>query len=120
MVRRFLLAAVSFALAAAVRAQLVPITRCNAAIPCNIPFGLRPADAAAWTPGAQQGQGAGISVSAGIEEGLKPRVDMRPVPEDASERAARIFLRKNPPPTTHTQTPTSAPVPTPTPAPRAP
>ena len=27
------------------RAQLVPITRCNSAIPCNIPYGLRPADA---------------------------------------------------------------------------
>jgi hypothetical protein len=118
--RRLLLATVSFALAAAALAQLVPITRCNAAIPCNIPFGLRPADAATWTPDARQGQGAGISVSAGIEEGLKPRVDTRPVPEDASERAARIFLRKNPPPTTPTRTGTPAPAPTATPAPKAP
>src|SRR4051812_45640672 len=79
------------------RGQIVPITRCQAAIPCSIPMGLRPADAAAWTPGSQIGRGnTAISVSAGIEDGLKPRIDTPHVSEDPSDRAARIFLKRNP------------------------
>jgi hypothetical protein len=64
----------------------------------------------AGSPYARTGQGnAVISVSAGIEEGLKPRIDRHPVPEDPSEFAARIFVRKNPPPVA---------APTPFPAPK--
>ena len=98
MIRRALAGAIVLAAsAAAARAQLVPITRCNAAIPCSIPMGLRPADAAAWTPGAKTGQGnTGISIS--MDERLKPKVDTPPSPisEDPADRAARIFVRRNP------------------------
>jgi hypothetical protein len=77
----------------------VPLTRCNAAIPCSIPFGLRPADAVTLSPYARTGAGnAAFSVSAGVEEGLKPRVDTPPVSEDPSDRAARLFVKRNPPP----------------------
>jgi hypothetical protein len=96
--RRALLAA-SLLLGAASgsRAQIVPLSRCNAAIPCSIPFGLRPADGVAFSPYAKTGQGnTAISVSAGIEEGLKPKIDKVPVSEDPSERAARIFVKKYP------------------------
>lgn len=121
MARRALLAALTFLVAAGARAQLVPIARCNAAIPCNIPIGLRPADAAAWTPDSKQGQGGvPISVSAGIEEGLKPKVDTRAVSEDPSERAARIFLRRNPAPATTPAAKGPAKEPTPAPTPRPP
>jgi hypothetical protein len=118
--RRPVLAALTFLFAAGARAQLVPIARCNAAIPCNIPIGLRPADAAAWTPDSKQGQGAvPISVSTGIEDGLKPKIDTRTVSEDPSERAARIFLRRNPAPAPSPKPKAaSAPVTTPAPTPR--
>jgi len=95
--RTFAAAFLLSALASAASAQLVPVTQCNAAIPCSIPMGLRPADAAAWTPGAKVGQGnAVMSMSAGIEEGLKPKIDVPHVSEDPSDRAARIFLKRNP------------------------
>lgn len=78
-------------------AQLVPITRCNSAIPCNIPYGLRPADAAAWTPGNNLGQGnTGISVSSDFSNGIMPKIDRPPVSEDPVEAAARMFVRKYP------------------------
>lgn len=103
------------AVAAGAAAQLVPVTRCNGALPCSIPYGLRPADAAAWTPGAQVGQGnTALSVSTGIEQ-LNPKIDMRPAPQDPSEFAARIYVKKNPLPKT---TPGPTPVPTPAPAAR--
>jgi hypothetical protein len=105
------LALSGFTVAGAARAQLVPITRCNAAIPCSIPIGLRPADAAAWTPGAKTGQGnTGISVS--MDERLKPKVDKPPSPisEDPTDRAARIFMKRNP----LAVTPKPTPKPTPT------
>ncbi len=120
MARRALLAALTFLIAAGARAQLVPITRCNGAMPCNIPIGLRPADAAAWTPGGNQGQrGALMSVSTGVDEGLKPKIDTRAVSEDPSERAARIFLRRNPAPapTPAAKGPAKEPTPAPTPRP---
>jgi len=85
-------------IAAAARAQLVPITRCQAAIPCSIPYGLRPADAAAWTPGARVGQG-NTAISIGVDDRLKPEVQTPHVSEDPTERAARIFMRRNPLPT---------------------
>ena len=111
MTRLALAAAVLLAVTAEAGAQLVPVTRCNSAIPCSIPFGLRPADAAAWTPGAKVGQGnTAVSVSAGVEEGLKPRIDRPPVSEDPVEAAARMYVRRNPAP------PTPKPTPRPTPA----
>lgn len=119
-------AAVILATAAAARAQLVPITRCNSAIPCNIPMGLRPADAAAWTPGNNLGQGnTGISVSSGLDNGLHPKIDRPPVSEDPVEAAARMYVRRYPvggtPRPTGVATPKPAAVgnakPTPKPAP---
>ena len=79
------------------RAQIVPITRCNAAIPCNIPYGLRPADAAGWTPGSNVGQGnTGISMSTNFTDGLVPKIDKPPISEDPVEAAARMYVRKYP------------------------
>ncbi len=99
------------------RAQLVPITRCNSAIPCNIPMGLRPADAAAWTPGNKLGQGnTGVSVSTGLENGLQPKIDRPPVSEDPVEAAARMYVRRNPAPPLAKPTPAPAPAPKATPA----
>lgn len=110
---------------ASARAQLVPITRCNGAIPCNIPTGLRPADAAAWTPGNNLGQGnTGISVSSGLENGFQPRIDRPPVSEDPVEAAARMYVRRYPAatprptglPTPKAKPANAAPKPSPTPA----
>jgi len=120
-------AAVLLVTTASARAQLVPITRCNSAIPCNIPTGLRPADAAAWTPGNNLGQGnTGISVSSGLDNGIHPKVDRPPVSEDPVEAAARMYVRRYPaggtPRPTTVPTPKSAaalaPAPKPTPAPK--
>jgi hypothetical protein len=87
----------ALALAPPAGGQLVPLTLCQSAIPCNIPFGLRPADSVAGSPYARTGN-AVLSVSAGVEEGLKPRIDRTSASEDPSEFAARLFLRRNPPP----------------------
>ena len=108
------------ALPSSLPAQIVPITRCNAAIPCNIPYGLRPADAAGWTPGANVGQGnTGISMSTNFQDGLLPKVDKPPVSEDPVEAAARMYVRKYPAPASSSSKPTSLkPTPTPTPQPR--
>ncbi len=94
---------------AAAFAQIVPLSRCNAALPCSIPFGLRPADTVAFSPYARTGN-SGVSVSAGVEEGLTPKLDRAPISEDPSERAARIFVKRNPR--------LAGPAPAPTPRPR--
>jgi len=110
-IRRTLAAAIVLAAcAASSRAQLVPITRCNGAIPCSIPIGIRPADAAAWTPGAKTGQG-NTAVSVSVDERLKPHIDTPHVSEDPTDRAARIFMKRNPLPT-----PRPSPKPTPKPS----
>lgn len=106
--RARILAALLLASAAPVFAQIVPLSRCQAAIPCSIPFGLRPADATTFSPYARTGN-AGVSVSAGVEEGLKPKLDRAPISEDPSERAARIFVMRNPYAAGPTKTPTPAP-----------
>ena len=113
MKRALLLSALfSLAFASGARAQLVPLSQCGAAIPCSIPSGLRPADAAALSPYGRVGPGnSAISVSAGIEEGLKPRVVTRAIAEDPSERAARLFVKHNPSLAARTPTPTPAPRP---------
>ena len=108
------------------RAQLVPITRCNSAIPCNIPYGLRPADAAGWTPGSNVGQGnTAISMSTDFSEGLMPKIDKPPLSEDPVEAAARMYLRKYPAPGAATKKsedsprpPAAKPTPAPAPAPQ--
>ena len=83
--------------AADARAQLVPISECGAAIPCNIPKGLRPADAAALSPnGRPSGSNTAVGVRVVPAEGFKPEPVTRSVAEDPSERAARIFYRRNP------------------------
>lgn len=87
-------------------AQIVPLSRCQAAIPCSIPFGLRPADATAFSPYAKTGNAA---VSVSIDDDLKLKVDRPPISEDPSERAARIFVKRNPYPAAPTPTPTPAP-----------
>jgi hypothetical protein len=106
---------------AVVLAQIVPVTRCNAAIPCNIPYGLRPADAAGWTPGANVGQGnTAVSLSTDFTNGLAPKIDRPPLSEDPVEAAARMYVRRYPAPGTPkpvSTKPAAKPVPAPTPAP---
>jgi hypothetical protein len=117
MKRLTLLAAFALAAAAAdAGAQLVPVQDCGTAIPCSIPKGFVPADAAPWIPNARAGAGSGLfSFSAGIEESLKLSLDTRPVEESDSERAARLFVRKypaftlRPPPPAPTPAPPAAP-----------
>jgi hypothetical protein len=94
-----LLGSVAAASPAPLFAQLVPVTHCNAAIPCNIPYGLRPWRAANWTPGASWSMpSAAISVFSPIDQGLSPRIVTRPVADDPAETAARMYVRKNPSP----------------------
>ena len=90
-------------------AQLVPLARCHAAIPCSIPYGLRPADAVSNLPDAGFGNSL-IGVGLAVDNGLKARVAVSPVSEDPVESAARLYVRKNP---------LKAPRPTPTPRPSA-
>ena len=112
-----LLAALALGLAAVAadapaQTQLVPLSQCGAAIPCSIPVGLRPADAAAASPYGRVGAGNTlVSMAAAVDESLKPRVVTRAVAEDPSERAARLFLRKNP--SWGLRTPAPAPTPPP-------
>jgi hypothetical protein len=115
--------------AAEARAQLVPISQCGSAIPCNIPTGLRPADAAALSPnGRPSGGNALIGMQLNPAEGFKPEIVTREIAEDPSDRAARIFVKRNPgfamprtekapAPQPAAQTaPAAAPTPPPTPA----
>jgi len=114
-----LLLIVAAAAPALLSAQIVPITRCNAAIPCNIPYGLRPSDAAGWTPGSNVGQGnTGISMSTNFTDGLVPKIDKPPISEDPVEAAARMYVRKYPAPQTTKAAPKAAPAATPVPAPK--
>ena len=87
-------------------AQLVPITTCHAAIPCSIPFGLRPADSLANNPYGNSGN-TGPVVATSVDAALKPRLVMRPVSEDPADSAARIFVKRNP----HLLGPTPRPTP---------
>jgi hypothetical protein len=108
--RLVLLAALGWAgLASSGAAQLVPLSQCGAAIPCSIPVGLRPADAAAVSPYGRVGNGNTLmTVSAGVDESFSPRVVTRGVAEDPSERAARLFVKRNPA-LLHAPTPTPTP-----------
>ena len=93
-------------LAASAAPQIVPLQRCHAAMPCSIPFGLRPADSVAHSPYTNSGTGgAAFTFSAGVEEGLKLRLVQPPVSEDPAESAARLYVKKNPLKPTATPTP---------------
>ena len=91
----------------AASAQLVPLARCHAAIPCSIPYGLRPADAVSNLPDAGFGNSL-IGVGLGVDNGLKPRLAVSPVSEDPVESAARLYVKRNP---LKARTPTPAPTP---------
>ncbi len=113
MKRSALLGAVGIAaLAAAAGAQLVPLAHCHAAIPCSIPYGLRPADAVANLPDAGFGNTA-IVAGVGLDNGLKLRLVTTPYSRDPVENAARLYVRKNP--LKGAATPTPAPTPPPHP-----
>ena len=85
------------AFAAITRAQLVPLSTCHAALPCSIPYGLRPADSLANNPyGTVGNTGPVVATSIGLGLGLQPRLVVKPVAQDPSEYAARAFVRKNP------------------------
>ncbi len=115
---RLALAALVWALGVAdAGAQLVPLSQCGSALPCSIPTGLRPADAAALSPYGRVGNGnALLGVEVAGPEGFKPEVVTRGVAEDPSDRAARIFLKRNPgfamPRTAQTPSPAGPPAPT--------
>ena len=110
MKRAALLAAAGLAFGSGAAAQIVPLTTCHAAIPCSIPFGLRPADSLAHSPYGSAGQSNTlIAVGARVEQGLKPRVIKPPVSEDPVENAVRLYVKKNPPPARPTPSPTPGP-----------
>jgi len=116
MKRVALLAAAGLAaLAASASAQLVPLTQCKAAFPCNLPYGLRPADAVANLPDARLGNAL---IGAGVDANLKPRLVAPPhASSDPAEDAARLYVLKNPLKPTPSPTrpaPTAAPAPKPT------
>ena len=92
------------AFAAGAAAQLVPVSTCHAALPCSIPYGLRPADSLANNPYGNVSN-TGPVVATSIDQGWKPRLVVKPVSEDPAEYAARIFVRKNP----HLSKPTPVP-----------
>jgi hypothetical protein len=94
--------------AAAARAQLVPLTSCHAALPCSIPYGLRPADSVANNPNANASNTA-IGMHTGLENGIHPKLISRPVSEDPSDVAARVFFHRNPQLTRSTPVPAPAP-----------
>jgi hypothetical protein len=96
--RRALFAVLAWVgLTSAAAAQLVPLSQCGSALPCSIPVGLRPADAAAVSPYGRIGNSntlVGIEVLGG--EGLKPELVTRSIASDPSDLAARIFVKNNP------------------------
>ncbi len=91
----------------ALRAQLVPLSRCHAAFPCSVPYGLRPADAAANLPDAGYGN---TLVGVGLDNALRPRMIAWPISGDPVDDAARLYVKKNP---LKPRTPTPGPAATP-------
>ncbi len=91
--RAAVLAAAGLLAAGGARAQLVPLSRCQAAYPCNLPYGLRPADAVANLPDAR---GGSTLIGVGVDGALKPRVIAPPVSGDVAEDAARLYVLKHP------------------------
>lgn len=95
MTRRAVAAAVAatLVLTAGARAQLVPLARCHAAYPCNLPYGLRPADAVANLPDAQLGN---TLIGVGVDGQFRLRVLAPPVSPDFSAAAARLYVKQHP------------------------
>jgi hypothetical protein len=83
------------AFAAGAAAQLVPVSTCHAALPCSIPYGLRPADAVQNLANNANGGPGNTAMTVGINDRMKVRL-VKPVSEDPVEYAARAFVRKNP------------------------
>ncbi len=100
--------AASVCIAAGAFGQLVPVSTCHAALPCSIPYGLRPADAVQNLANNANGGPGNTAMIAGLNDRLSVRL-VKPVSEDPTEYAARIFVRKNPRPVKPTPAPTPAP-----------
>ncbi len=96
------------ALTAAAGAQLVPVSTCHAALPCSIPYGLRPADAVQNLANNANGGPGNTAMTVGINSSMQVRL-VKPISEDPTEFAARLFVKKNP----HLVKPTPAPTPPP-------
>lgn len=86
-------------------AQLVPLTRCHAAYPCNMPYALLPADAAKNLPDAQLGN---TLIGVGVNGALQPRLAVSPVSSDFAADAARLYVLKHPLPPPAKPTPLPA------------
>ncbi len=97
------------ALTASATAQLVPISTCHAALPCSIPYGLRPADSVQNLANANGGPG-NTALSLGLHDNMKIQL-IKPISDDPSEYAARLFVKKNPRLVKPTPAPTPAPAP---------
>jgi hypothetical protein len=95
------------ALAAGAAAQLVPVSTCHAALPCSIPYGLRPADAVQNLANNANGGPGNTAFSLGFNSNLNVRL-ITPIAQDPSEYAARLFVRKNPQLVKPTPAPTPA------------
>ena len=102
-----------FALAARAAAQLVPVSTCHAALPCSIPYGLRPADAVQNLANNANGGPGNTAMTFGINSNMQVRL-VKPISEDPTDFAARLFVKKNP----HLVKPTPAPTPAPAAAPK--
>jgi hypothetical protein len=87
-------------------AQLVPVSTCHAALPCSIPYGLRPADSVQNLGNANGGPG-NTALSLGLHDNMKIQL-IKPISDDPSEYAARLFVRKNPQLVKPTPAPTPA------------
>jgi hypothetical protein len=94
-------------LGAPAEAQLVPLARCHAAFPCNMPYALLPADAAKNLPDAQLGN---TLIGVGVNGALQPRLVASPSPlsSDFAEGAARLYVLKHPLPPPAKPTPVPA------------
>lgn len=107
--RRAGLVAAGLFVAGAARAQLVPLARCHAAFPCNMPYALLPAEAAANRPDAQLGSAL---IGVAVDGALKPRLavsPVSPVSRDFAEDAARLYVLRNPLPAKAKPAPTPVP-----------
>ena len=103
------------ALTSGAAAQLVPVSTCHAALPCSIPYGLRPADSVQNLANNANGGPGNTALSLGLHDNMKLQL-IKPISDDPSEYAARLFVKKNP----QLVKPTPAPTPAaPAAAPRA-
>jgi len=98
------------ALRAGAAGQLVPVSTCHAALPCSIPYGLRPADAVQNLANNANGGPGNTAMTVGINSSMQVRL-VKPISEDPTEFAARLFVKKNP----HLVKPTPAVTPAPKP-----